>query len=204
MSVAANLKVVPASDAWAVTSLKLGYSASLKSTPAEALAAFILAPQTWPEDVNFWMDVAAKMHKRSALGYIPKGLKRPIFHSVRQLRPDRLPSGALFHHVGHDGAYVTADFWFVAAMMEALQWRDFTFTCVSDEARSEPILPNVPYAELCAALNVRQRKDWGQDFIVVDPLIASWMGITPVIGRQDKRWSYITGYKAARGHNAVY
>ena len=202
MSVAGNLKVVPASDAWAVTSLKLGYSACLKSTPAEALAAFILAPQTWPEDVDFWMGVAAKMHKRSALGYIAEGRKRPEFHSVRQLRPDRFPSGKTFHYADHCGGYVVADFWFVAAIMEVLHWTGFSFTCVSDDARTEYLLANVEYAELCTALNIRRRKDWAQDFIVVDPQIASWMGITPVIGRQDKKWSYITGYNDERGRNA--
>lgn len=174
------MNIVGLTESWGIYGPCIDQPA-LYNGPDEAMAAFILNPSSWPEDVNFWLALCCKGGREwPSLGEKIAELKRPVFHGPRLAR---------FQSQNFEAKYTVVDFWFVGRMLEALDYNDYRFVVIREDG--EPIDASVfsggifylrDYVEL------RIKKNWAKDFLLVtNPRALNYLGVEPINAPAVKR-----------------
>lgn len=154
------LKVVEDTESWGIYGPGID-EPRLFVTPEQAFGHFVMHPEDWPEDVDFWMELCRWGREWNALGYSDPELKRPRWRPVPIIRFMRKASLG-----GFDVPATACDFWFVAQMMQTLVRCGYRYVHVPVEGEAQD-------AHICSGsfhhmvLPVRRRADWATNFLPV-------------------------------------
>lgn len=165
-----SLSVVPEADAWCIFDHRCD-PLPLMSSPAEALAHFILHPQLWSDSPEFWLALGdGGGMSMDTLGLVVRGQKRPSFSCLRGLCWSRHNGAGPFSHI---------DFWFLGKLIDQLSFEGIRFLQVGEQTRDFTYLQMLPsMSDLAKHIAIRRRADWKTNHPqFTNPFPADWLGV---------------------------